>query len=81
MLLEARERVGLQSALVVLQVLLCVLSLAIGRVGEPYGWSARIAGRSSRIWVQSRPNLVLPLPGAGSGIGVSSAWSLLADIT
>src|SRR5665213_2970732 len=45
-LLEACEGVGLQSALVVLQVLPWVLSLTIGRVGEPYGWSARIAGGS-----------------------------------
>src|SRR5271163_4825378 len=44
-LLEACEGVGLQSTLIVLQVLPWVLSLAIRRVGEPYGWSAFIAGR------------------------------------
>ena len=45
-LLEACEGVGLQSALIVLQMLQWVLSPAIGRVGEPYGWRARIAGGS-----------------------------------
>jgi hypothetical protein len=44
-LLEACERVGLQGAPVVLQVLPWVLTLAVRRVGEPYGRGDRIAGR------------------------------------
>src|SRR5271156_602716 len=42
-LLEACKSVGLQSALIVLQVLAWVFALAVGRVGEPYGRSDRIA--------------------------------------
>src|ERR1039458_1090096 len=38
-------------------------------------------GRSSRTYVQKRPILVLPRPGERTGTGVSSAWTLLADIT
>src|ERR1700692_4807789 len=78
-LLEACEGVGLQSALIVLQVLPWVLSLAIGRVGEPYGWSALIAGRPVVPDIGPEP----PDPGLAVArrkhrTGVSSACSLLA---
>src|SRR5665213_660993 len=44
-LVEAGIGIGLQNALVVLQVPLRMLSLAIGRVGEPCGGSVLRSGR------------------------------------
>lgn len=45
-LLEASIGIGLQCALVELEMLAWVLALAVGRVGEPDGRRGRISGRS-----------------------------------
>lgn len=47
------------------------------RVSKPCGWRGAVspAGRSPRTKVHRRAVLVLPLPGASTGIGVLSARS------
>jgi hypothetical protein len=49
------------------------------RQTRPPGATSPAAGRSSRTYVHSRPVLVLPSPGARTGIGVSSACTTSAQ--
>src|SRR5882757_1237547 len=68
-MLEPSVGIGLESALVELQVLLWVLSLAVGRVGEPDRWCGRI----------SRWPIIANIRPEPSGLGSSVAWGEYGD--
>jgi hypothetical protein len=81
-LLEACICICLERTLVELEVLLRVFGLAIGRVGEPDGRSGIFSGGPVIADIGPEPSdLRPPLAGASTGTGVSSACSLLADMT
>ena len=81
-LMEAGVGIGLERTVVELQVLPGVLSLAVGRVGEPHGWRGRIARWPVIANIGPEPSgLRLAVAWREHRHGVSSAWSLPADIT
>lgn len=74
-LVEARVGVRLQDAAEAGQMALGMNALPVGRVREPHGGRFRRTGPSFVAHVDPQPaSLRLPLPGASTGIGVSSAW-------
>jgi hypothetical protein len=84
-LVEPGIAVGVDDARKLLQMRLRMLALAVGRVEEQGGrrpqageWPARRAHRACprEDGVHSRPVLVLPVPGARTGAGVSSTCSV-----
>ena len=81
-LLEARVGVGLQRALVELQVPLRVLALAVRGVGEPYRGRGLVARGPVVAHIGPEPSgLGLAVPGASTGTGVSSAYNFVAART
>ena len=80
---KAGVPVGLQNAGEVFEMSLRMLAFAIGRYRQTTtaGATSPAAGRSSRTYVHRRPVLVLPRPGASTGIGVSSACTTSAAKT
>src|SRR5687767_14921188 len=80
--LESCITVGLQDAAKIFEMFPRPLAFAIGRIAKQHGWWISAAGRLiiSYVGPQS-PVFVLPVPGASTGIGVSSACSLCAPIT